>query len=170
MTSTAYTVAFQGENGAYSEQATYALLGREGIQAVGYQSFDDAFAAISDGKVHLLLVPIENTLGGTIHANCDLQLQHNLFIIAEHNLRIRHCLMALPGSKKAHLQKVISHPQALAQCNSYLKSNELVGEAAYDTAGSAKLISEGKLKGVGAICSELAAEHFGLEILEKGQG
>ncbi|CAK9046367.1 unnamed protein product [Durusdinium trenchii] len=168
MTSTAYTVAFQGENGAYSEQATYALLGREGIQAVGYQSFDDAFAAISDGKVHLLLVPIENTLGGTIHANCDLQLQHNLFIIAEHNLRIRHCLMALPGSKKADLQKVISHPQALAQCNSYLKSNELVGEAAYDTAGSAKLISEGKLKGVGAICSELAAEHFGLEILEKG--
>lgn len=168
MAATAYTVAFQGEKGAYSEQAAYALMGREGVEAIGYPSFDEAFAAISNGKVHLLLVPIENTLGGTIHANCDLQLQHNLFIIAEHNLRIRHSLLALPGTKKESLQKVISHPQALAQCNSYLKSNDLVGEAAYDTAGSAKLIAEGPLKGVGAICSELAAEHFGLEVLEKG--
>lgn len=63
---------------------------------------------------------------------------------------------------------MISHPQALAQCNSYLKSSKLHSEAAYDTAGSAKLIAEGGLKGVGAICSELAAEHFGLEVLEKG--
>ncbi|CAJ1422882.1 unnamed protein product [Effrenium voratum] len=163
-----YTVAFQGEKGAYSEQAVYALLGREGIQAFGYPSFDDAFSAISENKVDLLMVPIENTLGGTIHANCDLQLQHNLFIIAEHNLRIHHSLLALPGSKKEDLKKVISHPQALAQCNSYLKRHALPSEAAYDTAGSAKLISEGQQKGVGAICSELAAEFFGLDVLEKG--
>ncbi|CAE7525358.1 TYRAAT2 [Symbiodinium necroappetens] len=163
-----YTVAFQGESGAYSEQAVYELLGRTGIQCTGYPSFDDAFTAVSTGKMNLLMVPIENTLGGTIHANCDLQLQHNLFIIAEHSLRVRHALLALPGTKKESLAKAISHPQALAQCSSYLKKQGIVAEAAYDTAGSAKLIAEGKLEGVAAICSELAAEHYGLEVLDKG--
>lgn len=164
----AYTVAFQGEKGAYSEQAVFELLGRSGVCPIGFQSFDDAFEAINVGKVQLLMVPIENSLGGTIHANCDLQLQHHLFIIAEHNLRVRHCLLALPGTGKAGIKKVISHPQALAQCNSYINKLGVRGEAAYDTAGSAKLISEGKMEGVAAICSELAADYYGLEILDRG--
>lgn len=164
----AYTVAFQGEKGAYSEQAVFELLGRSGVCPIGFQSFDDAFDAINVGKVQLLMVPIENSLGGTIHANCDLQLQHDLFIIAEHNLRVRHCLLALPGTGKAGLKKIISHPQALAQCKSYTTALGVPGEAAYDTAGSAKLISEEKREGFGAICSELAADYYGLEILDRG--
>eukprot|EP00930_Biecheleria_cincta_P095410 TRINITY_DN87372_c0_g1_i1.p1 TRINITY_DN87372_c0_g1~~TRINITY_DN87372_c0_g1_i1.p1 ORF type:complete len:607 (-),score=108.31 TRINITY_DN87372_c0_g1_i1:144-1964(-) len=164
----AYAVAFQGEKGAYSEQAVFELLGRSGVCPIGFQSFDDAFDAINAGKVQLLMVPIENSLGGTIHANCDLQLQHHLFIIAEHNLRVRHCLLALPGTGKAGIKKIISHPQALAQCNSYINQLGVRGEAAYDTAGSAKLISEEKREGVAAICSELAADYYGLEILDRG--
>jgi len=171
----AFTVAFQGEPGAYSEQATFELLGRNSVKAIGHASFDDAFMATNKGEVDLLMVPIENSLGGTIHANCDLQLQYNFFIIAEHDFRVRHCLMALPGTKKEDLTKIISHPQALAQCDSYIKrlgnrtsKGAPIGEAAYDTAGSAKMISDGKLAGVAAICSELAADYYGLEILDRG--
>eukprot|EP00929_Paragymnodinium_shiwhaense_P112012 TRINITY_DN80263_c0_g1_i1.p1 TRINITY_DN80263_c0_g1~~TRINITY_DN80263_c0_g1_i1.p1 ORF type:complete len:629 (-),score=126.58 TRINITY_DN80263_c0_g1_i1:49-1935(-) len=163
-----YKVAFQGERGAYSEKAVFELLGREQVEAVPYPSFDAAFCAATNGEVDLAMVPIENSLGGTIHANCDLQLSHNLFIIAEHDLRVSHCLMALPGTKMEDITKVTSHPQALAQCDSYLRARKLATEVGYDTAGSAKLIAEGKLKGVAAICSELAAEHYGLEILDKG--
>lgn len=163
-----FSVAYQGEPGAYSEQAIFELLGKQHVTAVNCSSFDAAFEAATSGKVDLLLVPIENSLGGTIHANFDHQLQHNLFIIAEHDFRVRHCLMALPATKKEDITKVISHPQALAQCATYLKSLGVEGEQAYDTAGSAKLIADGNLKGVAAICSELAAGHYGLDILEKG--
>lgn len=163
-----FTVAFQGETGAYSEASIFELLGQNCVKAVPFPSFDDAFAACSARKVDMLQVPIENSLGGTIHANCDLQLRHSLFIIAEHDFRVRHCLMALPGTKREDLKKVISHPQALAQCDSYLKRHGLRPEPAYDTAGSAKMISEGKLEGVAAICSEHAAKIFGLEILDRG--
>mmetsp|Transcript_62314 Transcript_62314/g.140399 ORF Transcript_62314/g.140399 Transcript_62314/m.140399 type:complete len:629 (-) Transcript_62314:83-1969(-) len=163
-----FKVAFQGEKGAYSEQALFELLGKDRITSVPFASFDLAFGAATSGEVDLLNVPIENSLGGTIHANFDLQLQHSLFIIAEHDFRVRHCLMALPGTKKTDLKKIISHTQALAQCDSYIKRLGVPGEAAYDTAGSAKMILEGKLEGVGAICSELAADYYGLEILDRG--
>ena len=162
-------VAYQGEPGAYSEQAVNELLGiGERFVAVGYDSFDAAFAATNSGQADFALVPIENTLGGTIHANCDLQLRHNLFIIAEHNLRVRHCLMALPGTKITDVHKAISHPQALAQCDTYLRQKNIHAEAQYDTAGSAKMIAEQQLQGVAAVASKLAAQHYGLEILEEG--
>ena len=143
------TVAFQGEPGAYSEQAVYELLGESGrLAAVGYPSFDEAFAATQSGQADFLLAPIENTLGGTIHANCDLQLRYKLSIVAEYNLRVRHNLMALPGAKIEDISKAISHPQALAQCDAYLRGKGIVAENQYDTAGSAKMISEGRLEGV----------------------
>jgi exosome complex component RRP43 len=162
-------VAYQGEPGAYSEQAINELLGLgDRFTAVGYDSFDAAFAATQSGEADFLLAPIENTLGGTIHANCDLQLRHNLFIIGEHNLRVRHCLMALPGSSINDIKKAISHPQALAQCDTYLRNKNIIAEAQYDTAGSAKMIATQKMHGVAAIASELAAQHYGLDILERG--
>jgi len=163
-----YSVAFQGEKGAYSEQAIFELLGRTSIRAVPFSSFDAAFDACTAREVDLLMVPIENSLGGTIHANCDLQLQHSLFIIAEHNFRVRHSLLALPGTKVESLTKVISHPQALAQCDTFCKKRGLKAEAAYDTAGAAKLIAEGKLENVGAICSQLASQYYDVEVLMEG--
>ena len=163
------TVAFQGEPGAYSEQAVYELLGESGrFAAVGYPSFDEAFAATQSGQADFLLAPIENTLGGTIHANCDLQLRYKLSIVAEYNLRVRHNLMALPGAKIEDISKAISHPQALAQCDAYLRGKGIVAENQYDTAGSAKMISEGRLEGVAAVASRLAAKHYGLKILDSG--
>ena len=90
-----------------------------------------------------------------------------MFVIAEHDFRVKHCLMALPGTRKDQLNKVISHPQALAQCDSYIRKLGVKSEPAYDTAGSAKLIAEGKLEGVAAICSELAAGYYGLEVLDR---
>ena len=162
-------VAYQGEPGAYSEQAVNELLGiGERFHAVGYDSFDAAFAATEAGEADFLLAPIENTLGGTIHANCDLQLRHNLCIIGEHNLRVRHCLMALPGTDINDIKKAISHPQALAQVDTYLRKRKIIAEAQYDTAGSAKMIAAQNLVGVAAVASELAAHHYGLDILDRG--
>lgn len=161
-------VAFQGERGAYSEQAAFELLGRTGISCVPFLSFDDAFAAVMSGETDMYLAPIENSLGGAVHANYDLQFQHNLFVIAEYELRVRHSLLALPGTKKEDVKKVVSHPQALAQCDGYIKKFGVAREVGYDTAGSAKMISEEKLEGVAAICSEIAADHYGMEVLERG--
>mmetsp|Transcript_12136 Transcript_12136/g.28330 ORF Transcript_12136/g.28330 Transcript_12136/m.28330 type:complete len:631 (+) Transcript_12136:75-1967(+) len=162
-------VAFQGERGAYSEQAILEFFGGQGIvEPVGHKTFDEAFAACRDGQTDLVMVPIENTLGGTVHPNYDLQLRHNMFIIGEHDFRVRHSLLALPGTSKASLKKVISHQQALAQCDTYLSMIKVPGEASYDTAGSAKLIREGNLEGVGCICSELAAQYYNLEVLDRG--
>jgi len=161
-------VVFQGEPGAYSEAAALELLGKE-TKTLGLESFERCFKAVEDGSANFALLPIENSLGGTIHANFDLQLRHNFFVVAEHSFRVRHCLMALPGVQMSEIEKVLSHPQALAQCDGFLRERNLTGEAAYDTAGSAKLISENQAGNLGkcaAIASSLAASHYGLEILD----
>lgn len=163
-----FRVAFQGERGAYSEQAAFELLGREGVECVPFVSFDDAFSATMSGETDMYLAPIENSLGGAVHANYDLQFQHNLFVIAEYELRVRHCLLALPGTKKEDVTKVMSHPQALAQCDAYIKALGVAREIGYDTAGSAKMVSQDKLVGTAAICSELSAEYYGLDVLDHG--
>jgi len=167
--STLPKVAFQGERGAYSEQAILEFFGGHGVvEPIGHKNWDETFAAVATQQTDLLMVPIENSLGGTIHANYDLQLRHNLFIIGEHDFRVRHSLLALPGTPKESLKKVISHQQALAQCETYLSQLGVPSEVSYDTAGSAKLIREGKLEGVACICSELAAKYYDLEVLDRG--
>lgn len=160
-------VAYQGEPGAYSEQAALELLGPS-ILTKGLSSFDAVFEAVSKGDVEFALVPIENSLGGSIHANYDLQLRHKFFTVAEHNFRVRHSLMVLPGVQMNQIRKVMSHPQALAQCDGFLRSNGLTGESSYDTAGSAKMIAQMQLHDCAAIASTLAAEHYGLELLQSG--
>ena len=111
-------------------------------------------------------MPIENSLGGSIHSNFDLLLRYDLHIIAEHEFRVEHCLLALPGVKKEDIKKVMSHPQALAQCDGYLRKSGLFPEPAYDTAGSAKLIKSGNLRDCAAIASDLAGKIHGLDVLE----
>jgi prephenate dehydratase len=157
-------VAFQGEPGAYSEKATRELLGK-GVMAEGKPTFEDVFRAVSSREADYAVVPIENTLGGSIHANYDLMLRYDLYVIGEHEFRVEHSLMALPGTKIEDLKTVMSHAQALAQCDNYLRGLGVERKPVYDTAGSAKLIAEGKMQGVGAIASELAASTYGLEVL-----
>ncbi len=115
-------VAFQGEPGAYSEAAALEHFGPL-PRPCPCEFFDLVFAAVESGQVDCGLIAIENSLAGSIHHNYDLLLQHKLWITGEHYLRVRHCLITAPGVDLARSQKVISHPQALAQCDGYLRAH-----------------------------------------------
>jgi arogenate/prephenate dehydratase len=160
-------IAFQGAAGAYSEAA--ALKTWPGSEAVACDSFEQVFAAVADQRVSHGILPVENSIGGSIHVNYDLLLKHELPIVAETELTVVHNLLALPGTRLSDVKRVFSHPQALAQCEQYLHTLsgvEIV--ATYDTAGSARLIHDGQLRDTAAIASARAAELFGLEILQSG--
>ena len=136
-------VAFQGEAGAYSETAALEHFGSS-IQPVGQPSFEDVFQSVVDGDCETGMIPIENSLAGSIHQNYDLLLQNSLVVIAEYHMPIHHCLIVHPGVALDDLRTVISHPQALAQCYGYLRSlSGVKSESVYDTAGSVKLLSQG---------------------------
>ena len=159
-------VAFQGEPGAYSEQAVFNYLGR--VETVPCESFDAMFDSVVSGRCDSALAPIENSLAGSIHQNYDLLLRHDLHIVGEYLLRVRHCLIVNPGVKKEEVKKAISHPQALGQCAEYLRSRSIKPEQAYDTAGSVKMLKESGARDVAAIASRRAAELYGMQILEEG--
>ena len=158
-------IAFQGEPGAYSEAA--AIRFTDHADLLPCESFDDVFTAVATGKATHGILPVENSIGGSIHRNYDLLLEHDLPIVGEVVLDITHNLLALPGTTMEQVRKIYSHPQALAQCERFLRSLPGVSvEATYDTAGSAKLVKEKGLKDAAAIASERAAQVFGLEILK----
>jgi arogenate/prephenate dehydratase len=157
-------IAFQGESGAYSEAA--ALRFSDHADVLACESFEDVFASVAAGKATHGILPVENSIGGSIHRNYDLLLEHDLPIVGEVTLPITHNLMALPGTALADVKRILSHPQALAQCERFLRGMSGVSvEATYDTAGSAKLVKEHQLTDAAAIASERAARVFGLEIL-----
>jgi len=160
-------IAYQGVTGAYSEAA--ALLFKPNVDLCPRPSFEGVFAAVEAGEATHGILPIENTIGGTIHRNYDLLLEHELAIVAEVKLPVVHNLLVKPGTTLDQVKRVYSHPQGLAQCERFLrtlKSVEIV--ATYDTAGSAKLIIEQGLHDSAAIASTRAAKTFGLDILEGG--
>lgn len=160
-------VAFQGEPGAYSEAAALEMLGD--VETVACQAFDDVFAKVASGEVDRGVVPIENSLGGSIHRNYDLLLRNDLHIVQEHYFRVRHCLIALAGVTKADIHRVYSHPQGLAQCEAYLDQFPGIERIqTYDTAGSVKMLAEEGRRDTAAIASRLAAQIFGLEVIEEG--
>jgi prephenate dehydratase len=161
-------VAYQGEPGAYSEAAALEYFGGE-AQTLPQETFDDLFAAVESGACDAGLIPIENSLAGSIHHNYDLLQRHSLAIVGEHYLRVHHCLIGLPGARLAGIRRVISHPQALAQSDRYLR--DLPGvkiEPVYDTAGSVKMVRDAGDRTVAAIASARAAEVYGMSILAEG--
>ncbi len=159
-------IAFQGEHGAYSEAGLYEHFGAQ-VESLPCESFDGVFAAVSGGAAEMGFIPIENSLAGSIHRNYDLLLQNQLVVVGEHNLRVSHCLIGLPGARKENIHTVISHPQALAQCDAYLKRLGVKIEAVYDTAGSVKLAREGGDPGVAAIAARRAADLYAMQVLEE---
>jgi len=167
-------VAYQGEPGAYSEKSTRELLG-EKVVAIGRPSFEACFQAVASMECDYACLPVENSLGGSIHENYDLMLRYDLKIVAEHEFRVSHCLLAKPGVKRTDLKYAISHPQALAQCDNFLRGLGITPIPVYDTAGAAKMISEGaKLppkctpENTAAIASDLAGKTYGLNCLDAG--
>jgi prephenate dehydratase len=161
-------VAFQGALGAYSEQAAEILLPNATV--VPLASFDAVFEAVADGTVERGVIPIENSLFGSVHANYDLLREFPLSIVGELNLRIRHNLLAPEGTTLQAIRRVYSHPQALGQCRPYLRDRLPDAEAiaAYDTAGAARMVAAMGLADTAAIASTRAAEAYGLQILEGG--
>lgn len=161
------SVAYQGEMGAYSEGAAIEALGAD-IAPLPCESFDAVFEALADERADRAVVPIENSLAGSIHRNYDLMLRHDLHIVGEHIFRVRHNLMALPGVAIDEVDEVLSHPQALSQCEHYLRDLGVEIRATYDTAGSAKLVRQQRLEHAAAIASRRAAEVYELELLAEG--
>jgi prephenate dehydratase len=181
-------IAFQGEPGAYSEAAALEHFGPD-APTLPCPSFDAVFDAVENGQAAAGLIAIENSLAGSIHQNYDLLQQRSLAITGEHLLRVRHCLIAMPGQTLQGLHSVISHPQALAQCAGYLRQRGLAAEAFYDTAGAVKHLAEGRLENTaatraaggtgvarptgaarqtGAIASRRAAEVYEMQVLDEG--
>ncbi len=162
------TIAFQGEPGAFSEQAALAYFGQRCIPAPCEQ-FRDVFQMVKSGRVPFGIVPVENSLFGSVHQNFDLLQEFPLHIVGEVKLRIRMNLMALPGSTLRTITDVYSHPQGLGQSDEFLRSLKNVKvHQFYDTAGAAKMVAEEKDPTRAAIASEQAAKHYGLTLLKKG--
>lgn len=162
-------VAFQGEPGAYSERAVKEFFREHAFRTLPSRTFGEAFAAVHEGQAEVAVIPIENSLAGSVHQNYDLLLKHQLHITGEIILRISHHVMALPGVEWEKVRRVYSHPQALEQCRDFLeKWPAIEAVPAYDTAGSAKLIASEQWQDAAAIASANAASEYGLEILSRG--
>ncbi len=161
-------VAFQGELGAFSGEAAQKLLGND-VRLVPCETFEKMFATVENQTCDFCLAPIENSLFGSVYQNYDLLLKHNLRIIGETNLRIVHNLIAPQETRLEDVRRVYSHPVALAQCVRFFAENpQTTPIAAYDTAGSVKMIMESREAGSAAIAGMAAAEVYHAVILAAG--
>lgn len=159
--------AFQGELGAFSHQAVHKLLG-EGAEAVPVERFEQVFRRLVAGEVDAAVIPVENTLHGSVTENYDHLLHFDVRITGEANLRIVHNLIAPKGVRRSALGRVYSHPVALNQCLDFLAANpDLEKQPYYDTAGSVKMIVEQRLTDAAAIASAMAATIYGARILKR---
>jgi prephenate dehydratase len=163
----AVRVAFQGEIGAYSEEAIISHWGSRATP-LPRQYLQGVFDAVEAGEADLGLVPVENSIEGTVARTLDLLYERPLKVQGEIVLRVRHCLIANPRVKLEDVKRVYSHPQALGQSRAFLDRHryEPVGE--YDTAGSVKLIKEKGMMDAAAVASRRAAEVYGMEVLAEG--
>ena len=158
-------VAYQGEPGCYSEEATVGYFGKD-VNSVGKPWFNDVFAALERGEVDYAVLPVENSSTGSIRQVYDLMAQYHYYIVGEWQVPVEHCLMALPGVELADIKTVYSHEQGLMQSEKYLDAHrDWKRVPTLDTAGSAKLVAEKGDRTAAAICSKRAAELYGLNIL-----
>jgi len=159
-------VAFQGEIGAYSEEAALHFFGPS-IQVKPCESLDDVFKAVEQDEVQFGVVPIENSLEGSISQVYDLLLDSSLKVCGETELRVVHCLIASQETRLDLIKRVYSHPQALGQCQAFLRHLDCELIPTYDTAGSVKMIKEEKITDGGAVASARAAEIYGMKVIAK---
>lgn len=164
--STEPIVAFQGEHGAYSEQAAIVYFGTN-ITTKPCRTIKRVFDSVEDGSAYAGIIPAENSLEGSVNQTYDLLLESQLRISGEVKVRVNHCLLALLGTRLEDLRVVYSHPQALAQCRGFLEKLHVETEPTYDTAGSAKIVKEKAIYDAAAIASEKASELYGLTVLRR---
>ena len=161
-------VVYQGEPGAYSEQAALDLFG-ERAGTAGLEQFEDCFLALREGRADYAVLPIENSSTGAIRQIYDLLTQYECYVVGETAVKVEHCLMALPGATLGSITHVYSHEPGLFQCERYLNAHpgwKQVPQA--DTAGSAKMVADSGDLTRAAICSARAAQLYGLNILARG--
>ena len=158
-------VGFQGEHGAWSEIAIHSL-GNSTVP-IPCLEFADVFAGVANHDFEFGMVPIENSLEGSVTEVNDLLVETNLKIVAEAVIPIHHNLLALPGTSHQEIKSVYSHPQALGQCRAFISRNKLEPRPFYDTAGAARWLAREQQRGAGVIASRLAAELHGLEIIKE---
>lgn len=157
-------IAYQGEPGAYSDEAVSALF--SGAEAVGFPTFRLTFDALTMGAVDAAVLPVENSSAGVVQEVSDLLWETRaaspgLRIVREHIQPVRHCLIGWPGP----IERALSHPQALAQCSRYLHDRQIRPVAFHDTAGAARAVAEQRQPGTAAIASKAAAARYGLYVL-----
>jgi prephenate dehydratase len=167
MKSRSIRAAIQGERGAFSEIAARQFLGPK-TETLACARFDDVFQALKSGAVTSAVIPIENTLHGSVHENYDHLLHYGFPIIGETNVRIVHNLIGPPGVSLSRVRRVFSHPVALNQCLDFLAANPTWERVPfYDTAGSVKMLMEEGLRDAAAIASSAAADNYGAKILRR---
>jgi len=160
-------VAFQGELGAFSQQASLQIFGRSALP-LPCPTFEEVFSSVSKRKTDFAVIPIENSLAGSIHQNFDLLTTHPVDVIAETLVRIEHHLIGYPGVELSDIEQIYSHPVALAQCQKFLRRLKKIEVVSfYDTAGSVKCIRERNLNRAAAIASAHAAKIYGMKILRR---
>jgi len=159
--------AYQGEPGAYSEQAAWALVGREAA-LMPCVSLADVFAAVQTGRARTGVLPIENSLAGTVPRAYELLLQHQLAAAGETLVHIDHVLIGRPGTRLADVRRVLSHPVALDQCRRFIESHGVEATAVFDTAGAVSMVMGDETHTAAAVASRRAAELYGGEVLATG--
>ncbi|HEV2135514.1 MAG TPA: prephenate dehydratase [Terracidiphilus sp.] len=160
-------IAIQGEPGSFSHEAALKLVPGANIMPCALSA--EVFAAVASGGADGAVIPIENSLAGSVSEHFDLLLTHDVKAERETLLRIRHNLMVVPGVSMEAIERVYSHPVALAQCRKFLaEHSRMKALAFYDTAGSVKQIMESDDRRAAAIASEAAAEYYGAQILQSG--
>ena len=166
LTSEGLPIACQGVEGAYSGIAGERLFPNTEINF--YKQFENVFEAVNKGKARFGIIPVENSTAGSVHESYDLIMKYRFFVVGACDLKIEHCLCAKEGTRFEKIDEVYSHPQALSQCNIFLKSFDFTGVTYTNTAAAAKYVAESKKHNIGAICSVSAAKKYGLKILRRG--
>jgi chorismate mutase/prephenate dehydratase len=160
------SVAFQGEPGAYTEEAAFRFFGESSVGRP-YETLDEVFEAVEVAEVPFAMVPVENSLEGSITRAYDLLLDSPLMVCGETELRISHCLIAIAGATLDSIKTVYSHPHALGQCRSFLNHLNCELVPASDTAGSVRMIKEQGLLTGAAVASARAAELYDMKIIAR---
>ncbi len=165
LTANGEPIACQGVEGAYSGKAGKALFPDSPIEF--HRHFEDVFEAVNHGKAKFGIIPVENSTAGSVHESYDLIMKYRFYVVGAYDLKISHCLCTRNDIKYDEIENVYSHPQALSQCNIFLKNFDFTGINFTNTAAAAKFVSESEKTNIAAICSEEAAKKYGLKIVKK---